>query len=85
MKKIILFIAAMLAFTSCDTNKMYEPTTNSKGITEQLISSDVTTNIKKITIEDHEYLVFEQSVYCGMSIAVVHSESCPCHNKDVEK
>ncbi len=78
MKKIILLIAAMLTLSACDTSKTYEPITNSKGITEQLISSDVTTNIKKITIEGHEYLVFEQSVYCGMSIAVVHSESCPC-------
>lgn len=82
MKKIILLIAAMLAFSACDTSMMYEPTTNQRGVTEQLISSDGLTNIKKMTIEGHEYLVFEQSVYCGWSIAVVHSESCPCHNKE---
>ena len=82
MKKIILLIAAMLAFSACDdTSKKYEPVTNERGVTEQLISSDVSTNIKKMTIEGHEYLVFEESVYYGQSIAVVHSASCPCHNQ----
>ena len=85
MKKIILLIAAMFALSSCDMEKMYEPTTNEKGVTEQLISTDATSSITKVTVEGHEYLVFKNSVYYGSSIAVVHSESCPCHNKDVEK
>lgn len=72
----------MLAFSACDTSKMYEPTTNSKGVTEQLISSDGVSNITKVTVEGHEYLVFKQSVYAGWSISVVHSESCPCHDTD---
>lgn len=70
----------MLAFSACDTSMKYEPTTNSRGVTEQLISTDASTVIKKMTIEGHEYLVFEQGV--GWSIAVVHSESCPCHNQE---
>ena len=82
MKKIILLIAAMLAFSACDTSMMYEPTTNEHGVTEQLISSDGKSSITKVTIEGHEYLVFKNQVYCGSSIAVVHSESCPCHNKE---
>ena len=82
MKKIILLIATMLVLSACDTSKMYEPATNERGVTEQLISSDVSTSITKVTVEGHEYLVFKQGVYCGWSIAVVHSESCPCHNKE---
>jgi len=82
MKKIILLIVAMLAFSACDTSMMYEPATNERGVTEQLISSDVASSITKVTVEGHEYFVFRNKVYCGSSIAVVHSESCPCHNKE---
>lgn len=78
MKKIILLIAAMFALSSCDMEKMYEPHTNERGVTQQRVDAD----IKKFTFEGHEYLRFEESVYCGVSIAVVHSASCPCHNKE---
>lgn len=80
MKKIILFIAAILMFSACDIGDLFEPTTNSRGVTTQQISKDFSTNIKKITVEEHEYLLFQESVYGGWSIAVVHSESCPCHS-----
>lgn len=83
MKKIILLIAAMLAFSACDTSKMYEPATNERGITEQLISSNGTSSIIKVTVEGHEYLMFEgYSVGYGTPISVVHSASCPCHNQE---
>ena len=79
MKKIILLIAAMLALSSCDMEKIYEPHTNKHGVTEQRIDAD----IKKFTFEGHEYLMFEgYSVGYGTPISVVHSASCPCHNKE---
>lgn len=79
MKKIILIIAAMLAFASCDevSETLYEPHTDKHGITEQVISLNTGDNIYKITIEGHEYLKFTSSVYAGAAIAVVHSASCP--------
>lgn len=79
MKKIILIIAAMLAFASCDEviEAQYEPHTNERGITEQTISFNTGDSIHKITIEGHEYLKFTSSVYAGHAIAVVHSASCP--------
>ena len=80
MKKIILLVATMLLFTSCDGDKekKYEPITNSYGVTEQQISQGIT----KITIEGHEYLKFTDYVYKGRTSSVIHSESCPCHNQE---
>lgn len=81
MKKFLLATVMMVAFASCDMESFYEPHTNKRGITEQAIS----TNIDKITIEGHEYLKFTETVYGGCSIAVVHSASCPCHDKKEEE
>lgn len=82
MKKFLLIIVAMVAFASCDIeDAYYKPYTNKRGVTEQAIS----TNIDKITIEGHEYLKFSEMVYGGCSIAVVHSASCPCHDKKEEQ
>ena len=81
MKKIITLIAAVLMFASCDLpSSYYEPHTNGHGVKKQLISN----GIEKVTIEGHEYLEFTESVYGGVSVAVVHSASCPCHNKEEE-
>ena len=79
MKKIILIIAAMLAFSSCTemVKSQYEPHTDEHGVTEQAISFGVGDNIYKVTVEGHEYLKFTSSVYAGHAIAVVHSASCP--------
>ena len=79
MKKIILLVATMLLFTSCDGDKenKHEPITNSQGVTEQVISQGIT----KITIEGHEYLKFtDYGYYKGRTSSVIHSESCPCHD-----
>lgn len=78
MKKILSFLAAVILLSSCDMGKIYEPHTNERGVTQQRVDND----IKKFTFEGHEYLRFEESVYCGVSIAVVHSASCPCHDKE---
>jgi len=78
MKKIILIIAAMLAFSSCSemVESQYEPHTDEHGVTEQAISL-TNDSVYKLTIEGHEYLKFTSSVYAGHAIAVVHSASCP--------
>ena len=77
--KVILIIAAMLVFASCDEviEAQYEPHTNKRGITEQTISLGTGDSISKLIIEGHEYLKFTSSVYAGHAICVVHSASCP--------
>lgn len=79
MKKIILIIAAMLAFSSCSemVESQYEPHTDKHGVTEQAISFNTGESVYKVTIEGHEYLKFISTVYAGHAIAVVHSASCP--------
>lgn len=82
MKKFLLIIVAMVAFASCDIeDAYYEPHTNKRGVTEQAITNE----IEKITVEGHEYLEFQRVTYGGWSIAVVHSASCPCHDKKEEQ
>ena len=83
MKKIILIIATMLAFSSCTemVKSQYEPHTDEHGVTEQTISHDTGDSIYKVTIEGHEYLKFISSVYAGHAIAVVHSASCPADHE----
>lgn len=79
MKKVILLIAAMLCLSSCEMKFMYEPTTDKHGVTTQQITSGV----EKVTIEGHEYLKFTYINPSGISIAVVHSASCPAnHDKN---
>lgn len=83
MKKIILIIATMLAFASCDEviKSQYEPHTDEHGVTEQAISFGTGESVYKVTIEGHEYLKFISSVYAGHAIAVVHSASCPADHE----
>ena len=76
MKKVLSFLAAVILLSSCDfTDHSYDVSTYTNGITKQKVSE----HVYKMTVEGHEYLMFEgHSVGYGTPISVVHSASCPC-------
>lgn len=80
MKKILLFLAAVILLSSCGhTDPSFDVRTYTNGVTKQKVSEYV----YKVTVEGHEYLMFEShSVGYGTPISVVHSASCPCHDKE---
>lgn len=80
MKKILSFLAAAILLSSCGLkDPTYDVRTYTNGITKQKVSE----HVYKMTVEGHEYLMFEgYSVGYGTPISVVHSASCPCHDKE---
>lgn len=80
MKKILSFLTALILLSSCGLkDPAYDVRTYTNGITKQKIAPYT----YKLTVEGHEYLMFEGlSVGYGTPISVVHSASCPCHDKE---
>ena len=76
MKKIVLTLIALLCLASCEIS--HEPYTDSHGVGHEYVGS----GMEKLIIEGHEYLKFTETVYCGVSVSVVHSASCPANHED---
>lgn len=74
MKKILLVIGFIAVLSSCNLETSVRNAYGSEKTKQKIAPYTY-----KLTIEGHEYLMFEGlSVGYGTPISVVHSASCPC-------
>ena len=78
MKKIFLIISLALAAVSCDPENVFVDADESVECDESVEYKvkEVDRNLKVVTYDGHDYLVFIHADRSGPS--VVHSESCKC-------
>lgn len=75
MKKILLVIGSIVILSSC----ISEAPARDRNAYGSEIKQKIAPYTYKLTVEGHEYLMFEgHSVGYGTPISVVHSASCPC-------
>lgn len=70
MKKIFLIISLALAAVSCDPEEVFIDADEPYEVKE------VSHDLKVVTYDGYDFLVFRLETYGGPS--VVHSESCKC-------
>lgn len=74
MKKLIfiLIMALCLSFTSCEVNS------------EDGDSKFSTYRVDVVNVDNHDYVV-ARTIITNRGISIIHSESCPCKNKNIYK
>ena len=82
MKKILVFLATLILCVGCiDCNGTPRIEKEKAFVTGyEVIGSAYYRGIEKVEIEGHEYLMFSAKI--SRPPFVIHSASCPCHNKE---
>lgn len=74
MKKLTILFLSLLALmlTGCEYNR-----------TQELIDTDIASQITEFNYKGHKYLLYRQSFAYQEYGGITHDPDCPCHKKGV--
>ncbi len=78
---IPLFILLVLILVGCNDKPFEEPIPVKENLSlevNDINSKNITGWLREIKFKNHEYLIYDS----GNGKAIIHSESCPCKNKN---